>query len=132
MAKKAPVKVVESQAFHLVNENGELRAILQGNVEGMVAMLQMFDQRGLPRLTLQVDNKGETSVSLAGKSGKQQIGLVVKEDGSAGVAIHHASGTYALSFGTDFNEDASIDLYDRSGQITVWRRNSTQMGEPGA
>lgn len=79
------VDVLEARAISLVDERGKRRASLvcaPGKHGGAFTFIELLDDVGCPRLTLQVDEEGNPSIGLFPATGGPCVSMSVNERGS--------------------------------------------------
>lgn len=111
MAKKRPkrqpsrvsVDVLETRAIVLVDEYGSERVSLccsgGDGGKGGSTVIHINDDRGRPRLTLQVDSLGNPSICLFTPENAPGISLAVNHDHGNGIGITDVQGTSQIVMG---------------------------------
>ena len=82
-------EVVRAKRFELVDENGEVRAVL-GFTKGASA-LWLCDENGNARVALKVAPDGSPVLTFANQAGKQCLGFAVMPDGTPMMVMFDAA-----------------------------------------
>lgn len=128
--KNAPTKlsidVIEARVLVLVDEFGTERVSVscsggEGG-QGGSTVFHIKDDDGCPRLTLQVDCRGNPSVLLSTPNGGAGVSMAVNADRGNGFAIGDSAGRPLIQMGVpgEKSEDPrgphpSIDVLDKNG-----------------
>lgn len=128
--RKVIADIVEAGAIRLVDENGKTRAELmcrsdEEKNDGFV-VVHMYDDKGRPRLSLQVNDKEGPSVALFNGKNSPCVSLGVFEDRGNGVTVCDGEGIPRFSAGTRVDEstsalkdDVEVEIRDDEGRI-IW------------
>lgn len=134
-------ELVRAQAFHLVDEAGNGRAILTTGDDGHPRLvftdpeagrqlavgvddegeptLTMFDREGASRLQLGVDEDGDPLILLSDAEGDDQVQISSGAAG-AGVLISDPDGRTRAEVAVFADSDAGLKLMDADGN-TTWQ-----------
>jgi hypothetical protein len=97
---KLTAEVIAARAFVLVDESGRERATLSCGVgeDGTFTVIHLNDDEGRPRITLQVGDKGDSSIILFTSGGGTGVSLAATGTGN-GVWIADAEGRPCIMAG---------------------------------
>lgn len=119
--KKLAIDVIEAQAFVLVDEYGTERASLScsGGNEGAGGhtVVHVNDDMGRPRITLQVDDRGNPSICLFTRNSAPGVSMVVNTGQGNGLSITDSEGKPCIMVGVPGPE--SDDPRAPTPEITV-------------
>jgi hypothetical protein len=108
---KLTADVIEARAFVLVDGSGRERATLStiDGETGSLTVIDVKDDAGRPRITLQVDDKGGSSITLFTLSGGSGVSLAATRAGN-GVSIADVEGRPCIMAGV-----SGLDSHDPRG-----------------
>jgi hypothetical protein len=105
-------KVIRANAFVLVDEQGDTRAVLAAGKDGLEPGLCLFDEKGEVRAALSVSDDGPRLV-LYDEKGTPRAGLNAFKDGP-GLLLHDENGETRAALGTG-ERGPGLSLYDEKG-----------------
>ena len=98
--KKIAADVVEARRISIVDPSGRERISLAcDEAAGGFAVVHLFDDRGAPRMTLQVDSEGNPSVSLWTAGNHPAVSISVNADRGNGIGVADGAGRPCVEIG---------------------------------
>lgn len=116
-------KVVVAQQFQLVDKKGRLRALLDTWGDDGLPILQLHDQKQMPRVIISIDGRDTPHVSLTHPSGEVAANMRVFDDGRIVIGVYDKGQKPVFDAGIDINGDHMIELFDKDGKLK-WRESS--------
>jgi hypothetical protein len=102
-SKKLSVDVIETQAIVLVDEYGTQRATVScsggDGGKGGFTVIQINDDRGRPRLELQVDSSGNPSIRLSTPNDGCGVSMAVSDGHGNGLSVGDSDGKPCIMIG---------------------------------
>lgn len=123
--KKLSVDVIETQSIILVDEYGSERAKLScsggdGGIGGFT-YISLNDDEGHPKITLQVGDHGNPSITLYTRNNSSGVSMAVNNGHGNGLAIHGSHSKSCIMLGVPGPE--SNDPRGQTPDITVIDEN---------
>jgi hypothetical protein len=122
MAKKKPPKVIEAEAFRLVDSKGNARAMLAfvpAIGQQSMPLFEMYDQHEQTRISMQIEPNGSAVISLLRPNGRKAIGIATDQDG-VGIGVFDHKDRMILTAEVRIDSEASVRVYDEIGENCVW------------
>jgi hypothetical protein len=122
MAKKKPPKVIEAEAFRLVDCKGNIRAmlaILPAIGQESMPVFEMYDQHEQTRISIQIEPNGSAVISLLRPNGRKAIGVGTNQDG-VGIGVYDDKDRMILTADVRIGSEASVRVYDEIGETCIW------------
>ncbi|MBX6312490.1 MAG: hypothetical protein IRY99_06155 [Isosphaeraceae bacterium] len=107
---------IEASHFVLRDKEGRMRAALAIRPDGTPG-LGFFDEKGAPRLSLELGSDGAPSVSLLAPGGTPQAALAIRPDGTPGLGLFDAQGKVRLSLDIQPQGAPGVNLLDGDGTL---------------
>lgn len=122
-------KVIEAQSFHVVDQEGKVRAILEAAPDGAVGLV--MGKEGIIRVRLVLNTDGSAGLDLTDEKGRSHATLGVSSAGSPSLSIYDKASLSAAFLGeanfpisnagvTEERPAGSLVLLNKEGKI-VWR-----------
>ncbi|QEH32941.1 hypothetical protein OJF2_14310 [Aquisphaera giovannonii] len=109
-------KVLEAEQFVLRDPAGRMRAALAIRPDGSPG-LGLFDEKGRPRISMDVNPTGVAGVCLLDASGHPQAALAIRPDGTPGLGLFDPDGTPRLSLDIDAVGRPAAHLHGDDGRL---------------
>lgn len=100
-AQNLTADVVTAKSFVLIDDENRERASISSVPSGDngAVVVQLSDHVGRPRITLQVDDDGNTSIGLFTESNAAAVSLAIDRDRGCGIVVGDASGVPCVQIG---------------------------------
>ncbi len=108
-------EVVRAKSFELVDEEGELRALMGSSPNGSVG-LEIYGDDETPRLTVGINRGGTARIDLRDTAGTPRARLAVEASGTPAIfSIRDAEGRIRAQVAMHDGEAVGVNLMDGTG-----------------
>ena len=114
MSSVPPAKVLQAESFQLVDEQGEIIAVLASSPDKRPNLL-VFDPAGKPLISLGMNASGEPAFSLTSGKSNASVSLSLNE-GQPALLLANKEGKARASVTLIMDGEPVVALYDQDGK----------------